>query len=178
MAKFRKLGKDSAARKALLRNQVTALILNDKLITTEARAKEVQKIAEKLIALAVREKDNYETITVTAKVPQKDADGKRMKETVDGKEVVVYDTVEKEIKKDNPSRLHARRQMEKYLYKVKVVPNEPAGRKRNTKEIDLTTKLFDEIATRYADRNGGYTRIIKVAPRRGDGAMEVILELV
>ena len=178
MAKYRKLGKDSAARKALLRNQVTALILNDKLITTEARAKEVQKIAEKLIALAVREKDNFETVTIQAKVPQKDAEGKRMKETVDGKEVTVYDTVEKEIKKDNPSRLHARRQMEKYLYKVKVVPAEPAGRKRNTKEIDLTTKLFEEIATRYADRNGGYTRIIKVAPRRGDGAMEVILELV
>ena len=178
MAKYRKLGKDSAARKALLRNQVTALFLNDKLITTEARAKEVQKIAEKLIALAVREKDNFETVTISAKVPQKDAEGKRMKETVDGKEVTVYDTVEKEIKKDKPSRLHARRQMEKFLYRVKDVPTEPAGRKRKTQEIDLTTKLFEQIAERYADRNGGYTRIIKVAPRRGDGAMEVILELV
>ena len=178
MAKYRKLGKDSAARKALLRNQVTALILNDKLITTEARAKEVQKIAEKLIALAVREKDNFETITVSAKVPQKDAEGKRMKETVDGKEVTVYDTVEKEIKKDNPSRLHARRQMLKVLYPVVEVPTDAAGKKAGTKKVDLTAKLFDEYGTKYAGRNGGYTRIIKIGERRGDGAMKVILELV
>ena len=128
--------------------------------------------------MAVREKDNYETVTVTAKVPRKDKDGKRVKEVVDGKKVTVYDEVQKEIKKDKPSRLHARRQMLKVLYPVKEVPKEAAGRKKNTKQIDLPAKLFDEIAPKYADRNGGYTRIVKIGQRRGDGAMEVVLELV
>ena len=178
MAKYRKLGKDSAARKALLRNQVTALFQHGRIITTDARAKEVRKIAEKLIALAVRERDNFETVTVQAKVAKKDDEGKRIKEAQGGKMVPVYETVEKQIKKDNPSRLHARRQMNKVLYSVKEVPSDNAGRKKNTKEIDLTQKLFDEFAPHYAERNGGYTRIIKVAPRRGDGALEVILELV
>ena len=85
MAKYRKLGRTSSQRKALLRSQVTALIENGKIVTTEARAKEVRKQAEKLITLAVKEKDNYETVTVSAKVAKKDADGKRVKEVVDGK---------------------------------------------------------------------------------------------
>ena len=157
---------------------MTALLYRGKIITTEAKAKEVRKVAEGLIALAVKEKDNYETVTVTAKVPRKDKDGKRVKEVVDGKKVTVYDEVQKEIKKDNPSRLHARRQMLKVLYPVKEVPKEAAGRKKNTKEIDLAAKLFDEIAPKYANRNGGYTRIVKIGQRRGDGAMEVVLELV
>ncbi len=178
MAKYRKLGKTSSQRKALLRNQVTALLYHGKIVTTEARAKEVKKIAEHLIALAVREKDNYETVTVTAKVPVKDKDGKRVKEVIDGKRVTKFETVEKEIKKDMPSRLHARRQMLKVLYPVVYVPTEAAGRKRNTKEIDLAAKIFDEYGTKYANRNGGYTRIIKKGLRKGDAAMEVILELV
>jgi len=149
-----------------------------KAITTEARAKEVRKFAEGLIAMAVREKDNFETVKVTAKVPRKDKDGKRVKEVVDGKKVTVYDEVEKEIKKDKPSRLHARRQMLKVLYDVTEVPSTPAGRKRNTKAVDLPAKLFDEIAPKYANRNGGYTRIVKIGPRKGDAAMEVLLELV
>ena len=123
MAKYRKLGRTSSQRKALLRSQVTALIENGKIVTTEARAKEVRKQAEKLITLAVKEKDNYETVTVSAKVAKKDADGKRVKEVVDGKKVTVYETVEKEIKKDQPSRLHARRQMLKVLYPVTEVPH-------------------------------------------------------
>ena len=89
MAGYRKLGKTSSQRKALLRNQVTALLHNGKIVTTEARAKEVRKIAEGLIALAVREKDNYETVKVTAKVARKDKDGKRVKEVVNGKKVTV-----------------------------------------------------------------------------------------
>ncbi|MBR6626514.1 MAG: 50S ribosomal protein L17 [Lachnospiraceae bacterium] len=178
MAKYRKLGRTSAQRKALLRNQVTALLNNGKIVTTEAKAKEVRKIAEGLIALAVKEKDNFEMVKVTAKVAVKDKDGKRVKEVVDGKKVTKYETVEKEIKKDMPSRLHARRQMLKVFNPVVEVPKEAAGKKRNTKEVDLVAKMFDEVAPKYANRNGGYTRIVKIGQRKGDAAMEVILELV
>ena len=178
MAKYRKLGRTSPQRKALLRNQVTALLYHGKIVTTEARAKEVRKIAEHLITLAIKERDNYETVTVTAKVPVKDKDGKRVKEVIDGKRVTKFENVEKEIKKDRPSRLHARRQILKVLYPVVYVPTEAAGRKRNTKEVDLAAKMFDEYGPRYANRNGGYTRIIKKGLRKGDAAMEVILELV
>ena len=178
MAKYRKLSRTSSQRKALLRNQVTNLLYHGKIVTTEAKAKEIRKIAEGLIALAVKEKDNFDEVKVTAKVPRKDANGKRVKEVVDGKKVTVFDEVEKTIKKDQPSRLHARRQMLKVLYPVKEVPTEAAGRKRNTKNVDLVAKLFDEIAPKYADRNGCYTRIVKIGPRKGDAAMEVIIELV
>ena len=195
MAKYRKLSRTSSQRKALLRGQVTALIANGRIVTTEAKAKEVRKIAESLIALAVKEQDNFETVTVTAKVPKKDANGNRVKQIVDretgkvlsethrdkdgkilrienGRTVTVFTEEKKEIKKDKPSRLHARRQMNKVLYTVKD------GSKKNAKEIDLATKLFEEIAPKYTNRNGGYTRIIKIGPRKGDGAMEVVLELV
>ncbi|OUQ19003.1 50S ribosomal protein L17 [Lachnoclostridium sp. An14] len=178
MAGYRKLGKTSSQRKALIRNQVTALLYNGKIVTTEARAKEIRKVVEGLIALAVKEKDNFETVTVKAKVARKDANGKRVKEVVDGKKVTVYDEVDKEIKKDNPSRLHARRQMLKVLYDVTEVPKELASRKKNTKKVDLVAKLFDEIAPKYVSRNGGYTRIVKIGQRKGDGAMEVMIELV
>jgi large subunit ribosomal protein L17 len=178
MAGYRKLGKTSDQRKALLRNQVTNLLYHGKIVTTEARAKEVRKIAEGIIAMAVREKDNFETVKVMAKVPRKDKDGKRVKEVVDGKKKTVYDEVEKEIKKDQPSRLHARRQMLRVLYGITEVPSTPAGRKKNTKKVDLPAKLFDEIAPKYASRNGGYTRIVKIGQRKGDGAMAVLLELV
>ena len=175
---YRKLGKTTPQRKALLRNQVTNLLYHGKIKTTETRAKEVKRIAEKLITLAIKEKDNFEEVTVAAKVAKKDANGKRVKEVVDGKKVTVYDEVEKTIKKDKPSRLHARRQMLKVLYDVTEVPTTAAGRKKNTKSVDLPAKLFDEIAPKYVSRNGGYTRIVKIGQRKGDGAMEVILELV
>ena len=174
MAKYRKLSRTSSQRKALLRGQVTQLLVNGKIVTTEAKAKEVRKIAEGLIALAVKEKDNFEEVTVTAKVARKDKDGKRVKEVVDGKKVTVYDEVEKKIKKDQPSRLHARREMLKVLYPVKS-----AGKtKKEIKEVDMPKMLFEEIAPKYADRNGGYTRIVKIGTRKGDGALEVVLELV
>ena len=178
MAGYRKLSRTSSQRKALIRGQVTALLQHGKIVTTESKAKEVRKVAESLIARAVKEKDNYETVTVTAKVPRKDKDGKRVKEVVNGKKVTVYDEVQKEIKKDMPSRLHARREMQKVLYTVKEVPAEAAGKKKNTKEVDLVEKLFTEIAPKYVDRNGGYTRIVKIGLRKGDAAMEVLLELV
>ena len=175
MAKYRKLGRTSDQRKALLRNQVTAVINNGKIVTTLARAKEVQKIVDGLIALGVKEKDNYETVKVTAKVALKDKDGKRVKEVVDGKKVTKYETVEKEIKKDLPSRMNARRKMIKVLYPVTEVPATAAGKKKGTKEVDLVAKIFDEYGVKYANRNGGYTRIVKIGQRKGDGAMEVVL---
>lgn len=178
MAGYRKLGRTSSQRKALLRNQVTNLLYHGKIRTTEAKAKEIRSIAEHLITLAVREKDNFETVTVKAKVARKDKDGRRVKETVDGKKVDVFDEVEKQIKKDSPSRLHARRQMNKVLYGVTSVPAQLAGRKRNTKKVDVAEKLFTEIAPKYTDRKGGYTRIVKIGQRKGDAAMEVIIELV
>ena len=178
MAGYRKLGRTSSQRKAMIRSQVTALLYHGSIKTTEARAKEIRKVAEGLIALAVKEKDNFETVTVTAKVAKKDAEGKRVKEVVNGKKVTVYDEVQKEIKKDKPSRLHARRQMLKVLYDVTEVPTAAAGKKKNTKSIDIPAKLFDEVAPKYVSRNGGYTRIIKIGQRKGDGAMEVLLELV
>ena len=122
MAKYRKLGRTSSQRKAILRSQVTALVNNGKIRTTEARAKETAKIVEGLIALAVKERDNFETVEVDAKVPLRDKDGKRVKEVVDGKKVTQYDQVEKKIKKDKPSRLHARREMLRVLYPVTEVP--------------------------------------------------------
>ena len=185
MAKYRKLGRTSSQRKALLRNQVTALLNHGKIVTTEAKAKEVRKIAEGLIALACKEKDNYEMVTVSAKVPVKDKDGKRVKEVVDGKKVTKFETVEKEIKKDLPTRSHARRQMLKVLNPVTnslVKDNDgnmvTSNKKKDKKEVDLVAKLFDENAPKYADRKGGYTRIVKIGQRKGDAAMEVVLELV
>ncbi len=203
MAKYRKLGRTSSQRKALLRGQVTSLINYGKIVTTEAKAKEVQKIVEGLVALAIKEKDNFESVEVTAKVARKDAEGKRVKQIVDkdtkavlaeshrdadgklvkvenGVTVTVYDEVKKTIKKDLPSRSHARRQMMKVLYSVVEVPAEGKGRKKNTKEVDLVAKLFDEYAEKYAGSKhvGGYTRIIKKGLRKGDAAMEVILEFV
>ena len=178
MSGYRKLSRTTDQRKALLRSQVTALLYHGKIRTTESKAKEIRKIAEKLIAMAIRERNNFEEVEVTAKVPKKDADGKRVKEVVDGKKVTVYDEVKKTVKKDMPSRLHARREMLKVFYPVTDVPQQNKGRKKNTKSIDMPAKMFDEIAPKYLTRNGGYTRIVKIGPRKGDAAMEVLLELV
>ena len=178
MAGYRKLGRTSSQRKALLRNQVTNLLYHGKIVTTEAKAKEIRRIAEHMIALGIREKDNVETVTVKAKVAQKDKDGKRVKKVVDGKKVTVFDEVDKEIKKEAPSRIHARRQMNKMLYGITEVPTTTAGKRKGTKTVDVASKVFDEIAPKYADRKGGYTRIVKIGLRKGDAAMEVLLELV
>ena len=155
---YRKLGKTTPQRKALLRNQVTNLLYHGKIKTTETRAKEVKRIAEKLITLAIKEK--------------------RVKEVVNGKKVTVYDEVQKTIKKDKASRLAARRAILAYLYPVTEVPADGKAVRKNTKKVDMAAKMFDEIAPKYAGRNGGYTRIVKLGARKGDGAMEVILELV
>lgn len=175
---YRKLGRTSSQRKALLRNQVTNLLYHGKIKTTETRAKEVRRIAEKLITLAIKEKDNFEEVEVMAKVAKKDANGKRVKEIVDGKKVTVYEEKKKTIKKDKPSRLNARRKILSELYPVTEVPKDGKKKRSLSKEVDMAAKLFDEIAPKYADRKGGYTRMIKIGMRKGDGAPEVIIELV
>lgn len=179
MAMYRKLGRTtSSGRKALLRNQVTNLLYHGKIQTTEARAKEIRKIAEKLITLAIKEKDNFTEVTVTAKVARKDAAGKRVKQDVNGKKTDVFDSVQKNIKKDNPSRLNARRKMLSYFYPVTEVPSDGKKKRANTKSVDMPKKMFDEVAKKYDGRTGGYTRMIKIGPRKGDAAEMVILELV
>ena len=182
MAGYRKLGRTASQRKALLRNQVTNLLYNGKIVTTEAKAKEIRRMAESIIALGVKEKDNFTTVTVKSTVAKRDENGVKVTEEKTSKngkkyQVVVRETIDKEIKKENPSRIHARRQMNKILYNV-TETKAGAGKKRNTKVIDVADKVFDEIAPKYADRNGGYTRIVKIGQRKGDAAMEVLIELV
>lgn len=178
MAGYRKLGRTSSQRKAMLRNLTTNLLYHGRIKTTVTRAKEVRKIAERLITTAVKEKDNYTEVTVKAKVPRKDANGSRVKEEVNGKRVTIYDEVEKTIKKDNASRLSARRKILSVLYPVTETPADGRKKRQNTVHVDMAAKMFDEIAPRYADRAGGYTRIVRIGPRKGDAAEEAYIELV
>lgn len=178
MSEYRKLGRTSSQRKALLRNQVTNLLYHGKITTTEAKAKEIRGLAEKLITLAVKEKDNFTEVEVTAKVAKKDENGKRVKEDKNGKKVTVFEEVKKTIKKDNPSRLNARRKILSVLYPVVAVPADGRKVRSNTVNVDMAKMMFEEIAPKYAGRNGGYTRMIKIGARRGDGAETVIIELV
>ena len=166
---YRKLGKATPQRKALLRNQVTNLLYHGKITTTVTRAKEVRRIAEKMITLAVKEKDNFTEVEVTAKLPRKDTNGNK---------VTVYDEIKKTIKKDQPSRLAARRKMLSYLYPVTETPKDGKKIRSHSKKVDMAAKLFDEIAPKYADRKGGYTRMVRIGARKGDAAEMVILELV
>jgi large subunit ribosomal protein L17 len=170
MPGYRKLGRTSSQRKAMLRSLATHLLYHGRITTTDTRAKEVRGIAERLITMAIKEKDNFDTVTVTTKVPQKDRDGKRIKEVVDGKRTTVFSEVDRTVKKDHPSRLLARRRMLAVLYPVTQVPEDGRKKRSLTKKIDMPQKLFDEIAPRYAGRPGGYTRMVKIGARKGDGA--------
>ena len=175
MATNRKLGRTTDIRMAMLKTLTTDLILHGKIETTEARAKEVKSIADSIISLAIKEKDNFETVEVKVVKAKLDSKGNKETELVkskNGKEylkVVKEETVEKR-QKDMPSRLNARRKIMRKLNKVK-------DSKGNN--IDLPSKLFNEIAPKYVGKNvGGYTRIVKVGPRRGDGAEVAILQLI
>ena len=169
MAGTRKLGKPTDQRLAMLKTQSTDLLLNGKLVTTVARAKEVKAIVDSVIALAVREYKNYENVNVKVVKAKLDSKGKKVTEKVtskNGKEylrVVKEETTEKR-QKDMPSRLNARRQIMKKINKVEGT--------------DLMDKLFNELAPKYDGRVGGYTRILKMEPRRGDKAEQAILILV
>jgi len=178
MAEYRKLGRTSSQRKAMLRSLTTSLLYHGKIKTTVTRAKEVRKLTEKLITIAVKERNNYTEVTVKTKVPRLNKDGKRIKEDVNGKRMTVFDTVDKTVKKDSASRLNARRKILSVVYPVTEVPKEGRRLRRNTKPVDMAAKMFDEIAPKYADRNGGYTRMIKIGQRKGDGAELAIIELV
>jgi len=169
VAQNRKLGRTSSQRKAILRTQATDLLLHGKIETTEARAKETKAIVDSIIALAVKEKDNYEMVDVKVVKAKLDDKGNKVTEKVTSKNGKSYLKVVKEEKteqrqKDMPSRLNARRKIMRKINKVKGT--------------DVVGKLFNEIAPKYADRVGGYTRIIKAGPRRGDAAEVVILQLV
>ena len=169
MAINRKLGKPTDQRLAMLKCQTTDLFLNGKIQTTEARAKEVKSIVDSIIALAVKEKDNFEMVDVKVVRAKLDEKGNKVTEKVTSKNgkdylrVVKEETTESR-KKDMPTRLNARRKMMKNINKVK--------------NVDIPTKLFDELAPKYEGRVGGYTTIVKAGPRRGDAAESVILKLL
>ncbi len=174
MATNRKLGRTTDIRLSMLKTLSTDLIWHGRITTTEARAKEVKSIVDSIIALAIKEKDNYEMVDVKVVKAKLDSKGNKVTELVkskNGKEylkVVKEETTESR-QKDMPSRLNARRKIMKKINKVK----DSEGN-----NVDLPSKLFNELAPRYADRVGGYTRIIKAGQRRGDGAEKVIIELV
>ncbi len=169
----RKLSRTTSHRNAMLNNLVSSLILNGKIETTLARAKEVKPLADSLIDLAIKEKDNFEMKEKTISRAKLDKNGKKVKETKTSKngnkyEVIVREVVKEEIKVDKPSKLAARRKMFKTLNKLSDF---------NGKTVDLTEKLFNEIAPKY-EAKGGYTRIVKLVARKGDGAEMAIIELI
>ena len=170
----RKLGRTTDHRLSMLRSLTTSLLLNGKIETTEAKAKEVRSIVEKLITLGIKEQSNFTTAEKKVSYAKVDEAGKKVTEEVTSKNGKKYNKVVREITTktveiDMPSRLAARRKMFNKINKVKDADG---------KNIDLTAKLFGEYADKYKDRTGGYTRILKLGQRRGDGAEVVILELV
>ena len=175
MATNRKLGKTTDIRMAMLRTLTTDLIMHGKVETTLARAKEVKSIADSIISLAIKEKDNFEMVDVKVVKAKVDEKGNKVTELVkskNGKEylkVVKEETTEKR-QKDMPTRLKERKKIMRKVNKVK----DSEGN-----NVDLPSKLFNEIAPKYAGKNiGGYTRIVKAGPRRGDGAEVAILQLI
>ena len=169
MATNRKLGRTTDIRMAMLKTLTTDLIMHGKIETTLPRAKEVKSIADSLISLAIKEKDNFETVDVKVVKGNKETELVKSKNGKEYLKVVKEETTEKR-QKDMPSRLNARRKMMKKINKVK----DSEGN-----NVDLPSKLFNEIAPKYAGKNvGGYTRIVKAGPRRGDGAEVAILQLI
>lgn len=175
MATNRKLGRTTDIRMAMLKNLTTDLLVYGKVETTLPRAKEVKSIADSLISLAIKEKDNFEEVEVTIKKAKLDSKGNKVTELVKSKNgneylKVVKEEVKEKRQKDMPTRLNARRKMMRKLNKVKD---------SDGNNIDVPAKLFNEIAPKYAESNvGGYTRIVKAGPRRGDGAEVAILQLI
>ena len=170
MALYRKLGKSTDQRMAILRNQVSELIWKNQIETTVQKAKEVRRLAEKLITLAV---DNYED-TVTVSKTMRDSKGK---------------IVNKEVINDGPKKLSARRKIManiRDLQELKLRKETVTSYKMRTSQVNhpIVEKLFNDIAPKYAGRAkdkgqaGGYTRIIRTGFRRGDNAEMAIIQLV
>ena len=174
MTTYRKLGRETAHRNLMLRNLVTSLLREGRIETTVTRAKETKAIADSLIALAIKEANNFEEVDVKVSKAKLDEKGNKVTELVKSKngreylKVVREETTEKR-KKDMPSKLNARRKIMQNVNKVKDAEGN---------NVDIPTKLFDELAPKYKDVKGGYTRIIKKGPRKGDAAETVILELI
>ncbi|HPX93271.1 MAG TPA: 50S ribosomal protein L17 [Bacillota bacterium] len=174
MPGYRRLGRETAARKSILKNLVTTLIVEGRVTTTETRAKEAARIAEQLITLAVREHNNFTTREILTSKAKLDDKGRKVLRTATSKNERKYDVVERELKKktvqvDQPSRLAARR---------KIMAQMVETRNSEGKRINTVNHLFDTVAPRYRNRPGGYTRIVRIGPRRGDAAPMAILELV
>ncbi len=173
MAGTRKLSRSTSHRMATLNNLVTSLILNGRIETTLAKAKEVKPLADSLIDLAIKEKDNFEVKEKTISKAKLDKNGKKVKVSKTSKNGNKYEVVDREMVKvsvnvDKPSKLAARRKMFNTLIKIKDFDG---------KTVDLTEKLFNEIAPKY-EAKGGYTRIVKLVARKGDNAEMAIVELV
>lgn len=170
----RKLGRATDVRLSMLRGMVTTLIINGRIETTEARAREVKRIAEKLITLAIREKDNFTTRELTVSAAKLDAKGRKVLKSATSKNGRKYDVVSREMKTtmvqvDAPSRLAARHQLALWLNKS----HDSEGNVINPINI-----LFDTVAPKYVGRSGGYARIIKLGARRGDASEMALLELI
>ena len=174
MAEIRKLGRTTDHRLAMLKNQVTQVIWHGQIITTEQKAKEVKSLVDSLMALAVKEKDNYEMVEKKVSRAKVDENGRKVTEVATSKNGKKFDKVVREevtetVKQDKPSRLAARRKLIQNLNKVKD---------ENGNNVDLPSKMLNELAEKYANVKGGYTRIIKLGKRRGDNAEEVVLQLI
>jgi large subunit ribosomal protein L17 len=168
----RKLGRATDQRKAMLKGLVTSLFQYGRIETTEARAKEVKNIAEKLITIAAKEEYNFTTKQVKETKAKLDSNGNKITKTATSKNGKKYNVVDKEettkmVTVDNPSRLAARKKAMNWIYKVEDAEGK-----------NIVNKLFNDIAPKYKDVKGGYTRIYKLGPRRGDAAEVAILELI
>ena len=174
MPKANRLSRTESQRDALLKGLVTSLIQNGRVETTLAKAKAVKPLADSIVSLAIKEKDNVVEKEKTVSSAKLDKNGKKVKVEKTSKNGKKYEVVDREIKKitvktDAPSKLAARRKMFKMINKIKD---------NNGNTIDLTEKLFNEIAPKYEAGKGGYTRITKLVPRKGDGADMAFIELV
>lgn len=170
----RKLSRTTSHRKSLLNNLVTSFMLNGKIETTLAKAREVKPIIDSIIDLAILEKDNFEVKEKTISRAKLDKNGKKVKEDKTSKNGNKYQVISREVVKENinvdkPSKLAARKKMFTYINKVKDV---------NGKTVDVTEKIFNEIAPKYEKRTGGYSRIVKLVARKGDNAEMAIIELI
>ncbi len=174
MPKINRLSRTESQRNALLKGLVTSLIQNGRVETTLAKAKAVKPLADSIVSLAIKEKDNVVEKEKTVSSAKLDKNGKKVKVEKTSKNGKKYQVVEREIKKvtlkvDAPSKLAARRKMFKMINKIKD---------NNGNTIDLTEKLFNEIAPKYEAGKGGYTRITKLVARKGDGAEMAVIELI